>query len=188
MYDPALFEPRSESNNEDSKEGSIPESYKFIIEMLSKLLSPPDLVTPIAGFLQRRFSSTNVPIANLRATVLTSLTDDGSPWLVIDWDEGEDKVLALFEVDVSTGFYNCLMHIGIGAQQPDGRPWSKSYMLWYVQEINSLRLLLVVAQHIFDMLQWPEDESLLQLFCDITQSDATQEQYSLLFRRLTVTD
>jgi hypothetical protein len=176
IYDPAMFQPSPVSNNGDSTEDVIQKSYKAIVEMLSKLMRP-DLVTPIAGFLQNLISSKNVPICNLQATVVTSLTDDGRPWLMVDWKEGENKVLALFEVDLPTGIYNCLMHIGIGTEQPDGQPWSQSYLSWYVQNIDGLRRLLVVSQHVFDMQHWPKDENLLRLFCDFTECDASEEQY-----------
>jgi hypothetical protein len=176
VYDPEMIvRPPPATGDEDSNEDLVSEKYAAIVKMLSGLITSPELLVTVAGFLLRIFSMTDTPIFNLRATVVGDLTGDDKPWLIVDWLEGENKILALFEVDVDNATYNCLMHIGVGSPQPDGPPWSQSFIAWYVLNIEGLKSLLVGAQHLFDMMHW-RDHGLVQLFCDPTQTDASEQE------------
>jgi hypothetical protein len=177
VYDPEMkvHPSPSATGDDNSNEDLVSAKYEAIKKMLSDLIVSPELLTNIAVFLLRIFSVKDIPIINLRATVVVDLTGDGKPWLIVDWLEGEDKVLALFEVDVDDATYNCLMHVGVGTPQLDGRPWSRSRISWYVLNIEGLKSLLIGAQHLFDMVHW-RDPGLVGLFSDPTQTNASEEE------------
>ena len=122
----------------------------------------------------------NRRITGFRA-VFTLLTGEIRGWPVIERREGYDtEVLAIFKVEVQTARGCCLMHYGDGIGWHDRKRWRRSVLTWQIGEVDDLKELLVVAQHMLGMLHW-SDTDILNLYFQDSPTDCSDEESYLNF-------
>lgn len=122
----------------------------------------------------------NRRITGFRA-VFTLLTGEIRGWPVIEWREGYDtEVLAIFKIEVQTARGCCLMHYGDGIGWHDRKRWRRSVLTWQIGEVDDLKELLVVAQHMLGMLHW-SDTDILNLYFQDSPTDCSDEESYLNF-------
>jgi len=100
--------------------------------------------------------------------------NDEESWPVVEWTESDGMaMLAIFQFDdfgeLKDGGW--LMHSGLADGGPEGSPWSNSRIDWNVSDVEHVKLLFKVAQHILGVLLWPI-ASALKLYCGV-DSDKT---------------
>lgn len=122
----------------------------------------------IANTIINYLFTKNTKLKGLRATTVFWFVENEPSWPVIEWIESDGTMaLAIFhfelESDPEEGSW--LMHSAIGDQKSQSCNWKSCRMDWNVLEISHLKILLGVAQHLFGMLQWP-NEDLETLYCE----------------------
>lgn len=100
---------------------------------------------------------TDFPVTGLRAG-LVNVPDSGSDeeWPVVEWRERRDTdALAIFKVNEQTSQCSWLLHRGEGRWHQRGR-WRRSFLTWYLADVQDLCDLLAVAQQDLGLLHWCE--------------------------------
>jgi len=133
----------------------------------------------ITEYLARYFELTpHGRVTGFRA-VVTLLLGEIRGWPVIEWREGYDtEVLAIFKIEPQTARCCCLMHYGEGIGWYDRKRWRRSLLTWQIGEVDDLKELLVVAQHILGMLHW-SDTDILNLYFQDSPTDCSDEEFDL---------
>jgi hypothetical protein len=135
----------------------------------------------ITEYLTKYFELTpHRRVTGFRA-VVTLLLGEIRGWPVIEWREGYDtEVLAIFKIEPQTARCCCLMHYGEGIGWHDRKRWRRSLLTWQIGEVDDLKELLVVVQHILGMLHW-SDTDILNLYFQDSPTDCSDEESDLTF-------
>ena len=108
-------------------------------------------------FVHGDVNITDFAVTGLRAGCV-NVPDSSSDkeWPVVEWRECRDTdVLAIFKVNEQTSQCSWLLHRGEGRWHQHGR-WRRSFLTWYLTDIQDLCDLLAVAQQDLGLLHWCE--------------------------------
>jgi hypothetical protein len=146
-----------------------------IAETLEMCLSP-EIADPVKNHLQTYFGVSGTHITGLRASSV-KLPNNEESWPVVEWREGlETDVLAVYKVIAQGGPCGYLLHYGTGSGWLDRKRWRRSFLSWQVANINDLRDLFVVVQHVLGMLHWSAG-GVPSLFLDDVPLERKVEEY-----------
>lgn len=145
-----------------------------IRERISSACESDEIATSISHSLVTYMQSRKTQIKALRATPVYMFNNDEESWPVVEWTESDGMaMLAIFQFDdfgeLKDGSW--LMHSGLADGGPEGSPWTNSRIDWNVSDVEHVKLLFKVAQHILGVLLWPI-ASALKLYCGVN-SDKT---------------
>jgi len=121
------------------------------------LRTAPLIARSIATYVHSR----NTSVTALRASMVSSFTEDNVAAPVIEWKESnETENLAIFHFDGLTDpeEYSWLMHSGHrdSSDLTAGNPkWQSSRIDWNLSNIGHLNVLFGVAKHSLGVLEWP---------------------------------
>ena len=162
---------------------SLPAQYNLetVRERISSACPSPEIATSIAHSLVTYMHSTKTHIKALRATPVYMLDNDEDSWPVIEWTASDGMaMLAIFHFNdvaqLKDGGW--LMHSGVADGGPEGSPWRHSRIDWNVGNVQHIRQLFKVAQHIFGVLLWPI-ASALKLYCGVDSEKSSVHEYKV---------
>jgi hypothetical protein len=121
------------------------------------LRKAPLIARSIATYVHSR----NTCVTGLRASTVSSFTEDNVASPVIEWKENnETENLAIFHFDDLADPEECswLMHSGhrsSGDLTADNSKWQSSRIDWNLADIDHLNVLFGVAKHSLGVLEWP---------------------------------
>jgi len=121
----------------------------------------------MADALLKYVYSKSTSLTALRANPVYLFTKDEQPYPVLEWREADDTTsIAIFHVDPKQKecercSASWLMHSFI----PSGEKQEKSRLNWSVSHVSHIPLLFTLAQHLFGVLQW-SNEDILNIYCD----------------------
>lgn len=114
--------------------------------------------------------------------------NDEDAWTVVEWTESDGMtMLAIFQFDelaeLKDGSW--LMHSAEADGAAEGSPWRSSRIDWNVGDVEHVKVLFKVAQHIFGVLLWPVS-SALNLYCGVNTEKTSVPEYMLFQSLLTL--
>lgn len=145
-----------------------------LVPIISVACSTIKVAGTIAHTLISYVHSRNSRITELRATPVRLFNDEEKSWPMVEWtEEDKTKSLAIFH------FHNVnkpeegswVMHSGRQVSVYDRRCWKQSRIDWNVADIEHLKILFGVAQHMLGLLEWPIAEALK--ICENINSNST---------------
>lgn len=120
-------------------------------------------------------------ITALRASTIFWFGDDDASWTVIEWvEDNGTRSLAIFHFGEPNelGQGSWLMHSGLSVS--DGileKPcWENSRIDWDVADVNHLKILFGVAQHVAGMLDWSVGDA-MKLYCERNSEEESTSEY-----------
>jgi len=165
-------------------------NIETIRKRISSACQSDEIATSISHSLVTYMGSRKTQIKALRATPVYMFNNDEESWPVVEWTESDGMaMLAIFQFDdvgeLKDGGW--LMHSGLSDGGPEGSPWTNSRIDWNVSDVEHVKLLFKVAQHILGVLLWPI-ASALKLYCGVN-SDKTSvpeltKHAKLLYRHM----
>jgi hypothetical protein len=134
-----------------------------IVSVIGTACLPVKITITIAKTLMSYVHSRNTRITALRATPVYLFDDEENLFPLVEWiEEDYTKSVAIFhfEDDEKLEAGSWLMHSG----RPDGEfknptCWKQSRIDWNVANIEHLKRLFRVAQHMLGLLEWPSSEA-----------------------------
>lgn len=148
-----------------------------IVDAVAPAFSPLRQGFLIAQSLLQYFQSRNACVTGVRTTVVYPFRSDDSPWLVVEWTEGDDaEGMAIFQFDERSGLCSFLMHHGEGILHYENHVlrWERCSVTWRIADTCDLRRLFGAAQHILGILAWPV-EDIRKLCCESNPGECSEE-------------
>ena len=141
-----------------------------IIQVIGKACTTVSMATFIADSLLMHVYSKSMNLTALRANPLYLFSDDEKVYPVIEWSDSDKSNkstnIAIFhfenqkkQCERCSGSW--LIHSFVSTAEDH----EKSRLSWSVSHISHLPLLFTLAQHLFGVLQW-NDEDILNIYCD----------------------
>jgi len=144
----------------------IPEILCTALEGLHALYPGTNRANFISQTICASFQSPQTRIQALRASTMYSLKRDESPWPIVEWRDNTGVIgMAIFDFTDGneTDAGGWLMHVGVGVGNGNepGFFWQQSRVDWSVQDMQVLKTLFLVAQHLSGILTLPKDDAIL---------------------------
>lgn len=122
--------------------------------------------------------SRKTQIKALRATPVHMFNNEEDTWTVAEWTESDGMtMLAIFQfdqpADIKDGSW--LMHSAEEDGAHEGSPWQKSRIDWNVGDVQHVKSLFKVAQHMLGVLLWPV-ASALRLYCGVNSENTSMPE------------
>jgi len=137
----------------------------------------------LANALLKYVCSKSTRLTALRANPVFLFTKDETPFPVLEWSEADDTTsIAIFHIDPKPKecercSASWLMHSFV----PSGEEPEKSRLNWSVSHMSHIPLLFTLAQHLFGVLQW-SNEDIGNIYCDRNFGDSSDfPEYVSLF-------
>jgi len=140
-----------------------------------------EIAKSISQSIIKYAQSRKTQIKALRATPVYMFNNDEDVWTVVEWTESDGMtMLAIFQFDelaeLKDGSW--LMHSAEADGAPEGSPWQNSRIDWNVADIEHVKVLFKVSQHILGVLLWPV-ASALKLYCRVNSEKISVPEYTL---------
>jgi hypothetical protein len=162
---------------------SLPEKYNasVIFQRISDGCGTPKIASLITRSLVAYTLSRDSQITALRASTIFWFTDNDASWTVLEWVEGNDvRNLAIFHFEDldEPDQASWLMHSGLEVANTTTKTkcWENSRIDWNVADINHLKILFGVAQHIVGMLEWSVEDA-MKLYCKQDTDETSVPEY-----------
>ena len=138
------------------------------------------ITVTIAKTLMSYVHSRNTRITALRATPVYLFNDEENSFPLVEWTEEDDtKSVAIFhfEDDEKPEEGSWLMHSGrLVGKSKSPRRWKQSRIDWNVANIEHLKILFGVAQHMLGLLEWPPSEA-FKIYCNMKSNTTSVTEY-----------
>jgi hypothetical protein len=159
----------------------------IILQRISAGCASLEVASLINRSLMAYVSSRNARIKALRCSKVLWFTDDKTSWPLVEWveDNGTSN-LAIFHIEDPNeprqGSW--LMHSGLGVsdEASKNRCWENSRIDWDVADIDHLKTLFGVAQHVAGMLEWSVADAMKLYYERNTEEESASEYISLGIR------
>jgi hypothetical protein len=149
------------------------------LPMISVACSTIRIASTIDNTLISYLRSRNSRLTTLRATQVHLFNDEENSYPLLEWTE-EDGTTTLavfhFEDPDKPEDGSWLMHSGREVGTSDRRYWQQSRIDWNVADIEHLKLLFGVAQHMLGLLEWPIADA-LKLYRHINSNNHSISEY-----------
>jgi hypothetical protein len=151
-----------------------------IVSIIGAACSPMKVTVTIAQSLMSYVHSRNTRITALRATPVHLFNDEENSFPLLEWTEEDDtKSVAIFhfEDDEKLEEGSWLMHSGrLVGEVKSTRRWKQSRIDWNVANIEHLKILFGVAQHMLGLLEWPSSEA-FKIYCNMKSNTMSVTEY-----------
>ena len=151
-----------------------------IVPIIEAACSTMRITVTIAEALMSYVHSRNTRITALRATPVYLFNDEENSFPLVEWTEEDDtKSVAIFhfEDEEKPEEGSWLMHSGrLVGKFKSARRWKQSRLDWNVANIEHLKILFGVAQHMLGLLEWPPSEA-FKIYCNMKSSTTSVTEY-----------